>query len=194
MRTIGLLPLILTLLCLAGATESAEDSWIDIKGGDGVQYIVKEKGDCSSYVVQDDDIVFISHAGYLVDTRQQFDGNGDAFLKVKIGQGSIIKGMETGIKGQCVGETRIVRMPPHTAFDDPLKRFKSKPVPIGSTVEYHITVHGVQRPGTLHYYWVIMVEQGGVPGLIFLLIVLLACYGIYDSFSKSSRKTKSKRR
>ena len=52
-----------------------------------MQYIVKEKGDCSSYAVQDNDIVFISHAGYRVDTRQQIDGNGDVFLKVKIGKG-----------------------------------------------------------------------------------------------------------
>eukprot|EP00960_Hanusia_phi_P066416 766393-Hanusia_phi.AAC.17 len=67
--------------------EFLEHSYPMDTGGDGVQYIVKEKGDCSSYAVQDGDIVFISHAGYLDTTRQQFDGNGDAFLKVHVGQG-----------------------------------------------------------------------------------------------------------
>ena len=40
-----------------------------------------------------------------------------------------------GIEGMCVGETRLVRIPPELAFDDPQKRFKKKPVKTGSVGE-----------------------------------------------------------
>ena len=44
--------------------------------------------------------------------------------------------------GQCLKETRLIRMPPHFAYDDPNLRFSSdrKPVPARSTVLYQITI------------------------------------------------------
>ena len=44
--------------------------------------------------------------------------------------------------GQCLTETRLIRMPPHFAYDDPNLKFSSgrKPVPPGSTVLYQITI------------------------------------------------------
>lgn len=35
-----------------------------------------------------------------------------------VGEGSLIKGMEEGILGMCVGERRSVIIPPFLAYDD----------------------------------------------------------------------------
>lgn len=130
----------------------------------GLAYITKTAGECESYIVQAGDEVYITHAGFTEQGRQ-FDGNvQDELFKgrvhsnlemqwlpqkadgegspVVIGQRRVIQGMEQGMLGQCLKETRLIRMPPHFAYDDPNLRFSSdrKPVPSGSTVLYQITI------------------------------------------------------
>ncbi len=164
--------------------------------GNGLQYYVKREGDCASYRVQNGDTVSITHAGFVTEggVVRQFDGNvEDELFKVTIGEGRLIFGMEHGMIGQCLEETRVVKMPARLAFDDPNKRFSNPPVPRGTTVNYQITIHEVLRPGTLQYYWVALVKQGGVPGLFFLLLLLLALYCMYDAHAKKQRRGKKKK-
>lgn len=103
--------------------------------------------------------------------------------------------MEQGMIGQCIDETRIIRMPPQWGYDDPHLNFDKsrKPVPTGSTVNYQITVHEVRRPGTLSYFWITAVQQGGVPGFIFLVILMGVIYSFYDSYSKEKKRGKKRR-
>jgi len=98
--------------------------------------------------------------------------------------------MEQGMIGQCLMETRLIRMPPHFAYDDPNLKFSSgqKPVPTGSTVLYQITIHEIRRPGTFSYYWILAVQEGGMPGLVALVIALAVLYMLYDSHLKKIKR------
>jgi len=173
---------------IAAATWSAK--------GNGLAYFTKNTGECDTWVVQEGDEVWITHAG-LNEQGRQFDGNvADELLKVVIGQRRVIQGMEQGMIGQCLTETRLIRMPPHFAYDDPNLKFSSgrKPVPPGSTVLYQITIHEIRRPGTFSYYWVLAVQEGGVPGLVALLIALAGLYVFYDGHVKKMKRGGSKKR
>jgi FKBP-type peptidyl-prolyl cis-trans isomerase (trigger factor) len=80
------------------------------KKGNGLEYYVKHEGDCASYRVQNGDTVSITHAGFVAEDGaiKQFDGNiEDELFKVTIGEGRLIFGMEHGMLGQCLAETRV---------------------------------------------------------------------------------------
>jgi len=195
----------LILLCLAAAlihAQEDDDEDVDVFGDkpkewirgtvEGILFQTKEDGDCKAFQVQQDDTVMIQHAGFVEASHQQFDSNGDAPFKVKIGGGTVITGMEEGMKGMCKGETRLFRFAPHVAFDDPAKSFSRKPVKPGTAVLYQITVVDMMRPHTFPWYQEVALKQVGIPGLIGLLVGLWILYEAYKSYKKSQKRGKKK--
>lgn len=74
------------------------------------------KGDCDQ-VAANGNTVIVHYAGTLQD-GSEFDSSykrGEPFDFV-LGQGSVIKGWEEGVKGMCKGEIRELVIPPHKAY------------------------------------------------------------------------------
>mmetsp|Transcript_44011 Transcript_44011/g.68816 ORF Transcript_44011/g.68816 Transcript_44011/m.68816 type:complete len:196 (-) Transcript_44011:123-710(-) len=154
--------------------------------------IIKE-GSCELQAQKEDE-VFVRHAGFLEETGLQFDGSGPEALKIILGRGLVIRGMEMGIEGMCIGEQRAIRIPPELAFDDPQKPFKKKPVKKGSVVEYQIELSDILRPGSFRYIQTKAYTQFGIPGIVALLVALWALYSLYQEYKKKQARKSGKRK
>mmetsp|Transcript_1938 Transcript_1938/g.3519 ORF Transcript_1938/g.3519 Transcript_1938/m.3519 type:complete len:200 (+) Transcript_1938:69-668(+) len=165
--------------------EDPSDKWE--QRGDLV-FQTMDSGNCDDYQVVEGDEVWITHAGHTVEDQVQFDGNGVEPLKFTLGGGTVLRGMEVGMEGMCVGETRVLLIPPHLAFDDPTKRFSRKPVKAGSTVRYQITLVDMIRPGSLRYWRTKLWTEVGIPGVVAGLVLVWALYAVYQSYRKTAAK------
>ncbi|CAJ1078719.1 peptidyl-prolyl cis-trans isomerase FKBP7-like [Xyrichtys novacula] len=83
--------------------------------------------------------------GYLAKDGTQFycsrsdkDGHPQWFVQ---GVGQIIKGLDMGMEGMCVGEKRKITVPPALAFGEKGKH----PVPPNATVIFEVEVYSVTR-------------------------------------------------
>jgi hypothetical protein len=133
-----------TLICGLCAAVAPRASRASRGGASGVTRTVlsAETDDCPMRA-QWGDYVEISHRGYYGDALIDSNGDGPGALPLvvqRLGQGLIIDGMELGIAGMCVGATHSIGIPPHLAYDNPKKNFHSKPVPVGASVRYEITL------------------------------------------------------
>ncbi|VEL19647.1 unnamed protein product [Protopolystoma xenopodis] len=65
-----------------------------------------------------DDNLGIHYTGLLYQTGVKFDSSRDRgqTLDFKLGAGQLIKGMDQGIRGMCVGETRRITIPAHLGY------------------------------------------------------------------------------
>jgi len=61
-------------------------------------------------------------------------------------------------------------------------------------ISARILADEIRRPGTFSYYWVLAVQEGGVPGLVALLIALAGLYVFYDGHVKKMKRGGSKKR
>ena len=52
----------------------------------------------------------------------------------------------------------------------------------------------VRRPGTLSYYWIAAVKQGGLPGVVFFLMVVSVLYMLYDAHARKMKRGGGKKR
>ncbi|KAK8382301.1 hypothetical protein O3P69_015321 [Scylla paramamosain] len=70
-----------------------------------------------SPVTRRGDTLTVHYTGQLVDAKK-FDSSvdrGEPFV-FQLGQGSVIPGWEEGMEGMCVGESRLLVVPPHLAY------------------------------------------------------------------------------
>ena len=96
-------------------------------------------------------------------------------LRVTLGQGRVLKGLERGLRGVCEGDEVVVTIPPRLGFDEPGKTFQHKPVPAGTMVEYRARIAGVLKRGfvgALAFDLAHPVEAKW-PALLALLLLLL---------------------
>ncbi|KAF6261260.1 hypothetical protein COO60DRAFT_1637000 [Scenedesmus sp. NREL 46B-D3] len=80
------------------------------------------------------DKVSVHYTGKLVNGKQ-FDSSiprGQPF-DFKLGAGNVIKGWDEGIKGMCIGEKRVLRIPPHMGYGD---RGAGADIPGGATLVF----------------------------------------------------------
>ncbi|KAK8731707.1 hypothetical protein OTU49_007434, partial [Cherax quadricarinatus] len=71
---------------------------------------------CSSLATTGD-TVSVHYTGQLIDAKK-FDSSldrGEPFV-FKLGEGAVIRGWEEGVAGMCVGESRLLVVPPHLAY------------------------------------------------------------------------------
>ena len=132
---------------------------------------IKEESCRPDDKVKKGDTVFIHHNGFVDDEggRRRMDSNcpdRDApeceALSFVVGGKRIIKGLERGVVGMCVGETRELRIPPHLGYDDPQRPIPAdkRPVPEGSWVTYQVELVRREREGAAQ-------TSGGFLGLDF---------------------------
>jgi len=133
--------------------EGAKEPEIDVT--------VLEKPDECTQIVEKDDAVYIMHEGYAItdEGETQIDANPPKSetdptlepLKVYVGKGHVLAGMDLALRGRCLGEEIDVRIPPELAFDDPSKNFgegkdnQGKPVPDGTVVRYKMKVVKIDK-------------------------------------------------
>ncbi|CAJ1078718.1 peptidyl-prolyl cis-trans isomerase FKBP7-like [Xyrichtys novacula] len=91
------------------------------------------------------DLMNAHYDGYLAKDGTQFycsrsdkDGHPQWFVQ---GVGQIIKGLDMGMEGMCVGEKRKITVPPALAFGEKGKH----PVPPNATVIFEVEVYSVTR-------------------------------------------------
>ena len=58
-----------------------------------------------------------------------------------LGSGEVLKGLELGLYDMCIGERRVLRVPPALAFGD--RGSRAFGVPGGATLEYDVTLRGI---------------------------------------------------
>jgi FKBP-type peptidyl-prolyl cis-trans isomerase len=58
-----------------------------------------------------------------------------------LGSGEVVKGLELGLYDMCIGERRVLRVPPALAFGDRGSRVFG--VPGGATLEYDVRLRGI---------------------------------------------------
>jgi len=81
---------------------------------DGLVIQVHQKPDTCIDSVRQGDTVSIRHAGFY--GEQQIDADGGQPLKLVVGARHVLEGMERAMIGQCLGETRIVTIPPEVLW------------------------------------------------------------------------------
>mmetsp|Transcript_26196 Transcript_26196/g.73250 ORF Transcript_26196/g.73250 Transcript_26196/m.73250 type:complete len:191 (-) Transcript_26196:143-715(-) len=95
--------------------------------------------------------VSIAHTGFFMNpidgsVLDQFDSNGDEPLTYTLGDSFILKGLNMGVRGMCVGEKRQIFIPPALAFDDK-SLFRDGPpngLPAGIPVMYNVELLAVK--------------------------------------------------
>jgi hypothetical protein len=103
-----------------------------------IDVTVLSKPDECELTVDVEDAVYIMHEGYAIaadGTETQIDANPPKSkddptpepLKVFIGKGHVLAGMDLALRGRCVDEEINVVIPPALAFDDPSKNFGDGP-------------------------------------------------------------------
>mmetsp|Transcript_14766 Transcript_14766/g.27827 ORF Transcript_14766/g.27827 Transcript_14766/m.27827 type:complete len:219 (-) Transcript_14766:70-726(-) len=157
----------------------------------GVQIMILDRVEDCSVRVADGDIIQIRHNGFY--DNQQIDSDGGKPLRLQIGARNVLEGMERGMLGQCLGETRIITIPPELGFDHPEMNFKNKPVPDGSTVAYKIKVVDIApRPGSLSFALAPVREVLEANIITITLIVIMA--GIWYLFNSQAEAAEKKKR
>jgi FK506-binding protein 2 len=105
--------------------------------------------------VQMHDTIEIKQRGWRVDTNKKIDTSGEQPMKIsKLGSGNLLKGMERGILGMCVGEIISVEIPPELAFYEPGKAFPKRPVESNVNVRYEIELLRISpRDNTAEWFF-----------------------------------------
>jgi len=144
-----------------GGEDAAPAATTEDEDEGGIKVTVLSKPDECTQVVDMDDAVYIMHEGFAVtdDGETKIDANPPKSetdptlepLKVYIGKGHVLAGMDLALRDRCLGEEIDVMIPPELAFDDPSKDFgegkdnQGKPVPDGTFVRYKMKVVKIDK-------------------------------------------------
>lgn len=74
--------------------------------------------DCPCYA-RNGDVLWIGYRGWLENgTEFGSSAKGEPYGPFTLGQGQVIQGVDRGLLGMCLGETRRLRVPPHLAYGE----------------------------------------------------------------------------
>jgi FKBP-type peptidyl-prolyl cis-trans isomerase len=92
---------------------------------------------------KDGDQVDVHYTGTLT-SGKKFDSSRDRGqpFQFKLGAGMVIKGWDQGIKGMCVGEKRVLRIPPSLGYGD---RGAGGAIPGGATLIFDVELMGIEN-------------------------------------------------
>mmetsp|Transcript_15961 Transcript_15961/g.43496 ORF Transcript_15961/g.43496 Transcript_15961/m.43496 type:complete len:141 (+) Transcript_15961:2976-3398(+) len=109
--------LAMAMLFLSGAAYLAAD--IQNTKANSVQIGVRFRPEVCERKAAPGDTVSVHYQGKLVDGTE-FDNSFKRGRPIdfKLGQGVVIKGWEQGILGMCVGEKRLLKIPPALGYGD----------------------------------------------------------------------------
>jgi FKBP-type peptidyl-prolyl cis-trans isomerase len=84
------------------------------------------------------DSLMVHYDGKLADgTRFDSSYERNQPLRVTLGRNQVVKGFETGLQGLCVGEVRMLTIPPHLGYGD---RGAGGAIPGGATIKFKVEV------------------------------------------------------
>lgn len=93
------------------------------------------------------DQISVHYRGTLASDSSEFDssyGRGQP-LSFTVGQGQVIKGWDEGLLEMCIGDKRVLTIPPEFGYGD---RAMGNKIPAGSTLgEFHLGLSVVKRGG-----------------------------------------------
>jgi len=114
---------------------------------DGVQIDVLQKADDCDKKAQEGDMLTAEFHGFLAMGHDRFESSHDSKKpsSFKIGHGYMIKGLERGLLGVCVGEKRRIHIPAILAYG---KVGDGKNVPPGADLVYDVEVIHIQKGTT----------------------------------------------
>jgi hypothetical protein len=117
-----MLLLLLVLILLVSSSSSSSSSKVEVN-------IVKESNDIDKVCVRLDDKVILSYIGYYkidYDDNNNGNGNGNELkefdrsseFSFKVGENKVIKGLNKGIIGTCIGESRQIIIPSSLGYGE----------------------------------------------------------------------------
>jgi len=114
---------------------------------DGVQIDVLIKAEDCDKKAQEGDMLTAEFHGFLAKGHDRFESSHDSKKpsSFKIGHGYMIKGLERGLLGVCVGEKRRIHIPAVLAYG---KIGDGKNVPPGADLVYDVEVIHIQKGTT----------------------------------------------
>ncbi|KAF8647104.1 hypothetical protein AX16_006937 [Volvariella volvacea WC 439] len=108
---------------------------------------VTQKPDVCKLTAQTGDSIDVHYTGTLFSNGKKFDSSRDRGqpFALTLGQGRVIRGWEEGLKGMCVGERRILTIPPDMAYGS---RGFGDIIPAGSTLVFDVELLAVRPKPT----------------------------------------------
>lgn len=113
----------------------------------GVKVDMMRRGDDCTKKAEDGDMLTAEFHGFLANTHERFESSHDTGKpsSFKLGHGYMIKGLERGLQGMCVGEKRRLTIPANLAYG---KIGDGKNVPAGADLIYDVEVIHIQKGKT----------------------------------------------
>jgi len=113
--------------------------WIVLSAFGEVKQLSQNRPDPCRISVRDGDTLYVDYKGWLEDgTLFGNSDPGQPYGPFILGKGEVIPGVDLGLQGMCLGETRTILIPPHLAYGD----LGTENVPPKSTLkfEYHLAM------------------------------------------------------
>eukprot|EP00965_Chrysotila_dentata_P023708 785530-Pleurochrysis_carterae.AAC.3 len=90
---------------------------------------------------RESDVVEIDYIGRIAETGSEFDSRKRYTLL--LGNGDVVRGLELGLFDMCIGETRLLRVPPALGFGT--RGSRAFQVPPGATLEYEAKLRSINQ-------------------------------------------------
>ncbi|PAV57318.1 hypothetical protein WR25_13721 [Diploscapter pachys] len=114
---------------------------------DKLQIGIKQRAENCEIKSKKGDVLHMHYTGTLLDGTE-FDSSrtrNQEFV-FTIGQGQVIKGWDQGLLNMCVGERRILTIPPHLGYGE---RGAGEKIPPNSVLKFDVELMKIDRNGEL---------------------------------------------
>ena len=112
----------------------------------GVTHIVEKQGDKAADPAVPGDRVAIHYVARVEGKDEVFDataGRGEP-MRLTLGRGEVIAGLELGVAGMLVGETRLLTIPPYLAYGE--DGAAGGLIPPDAVLSFRVTLVGIEKP------------------------------------------------
>jgi len=132
---------VILLISLVHCIEEEEIKEKDQK--DSVRVGVLHRPETCERKTKKGDTLKIHYTGTLASDGSKFDSSVDRGtpFSFKLGQGSVIKGWDQGLRGMCVGEKRRLTIPPSLGYGD---RGAGGKIPGGATLVFETELIAIE--------------------------------------------------